>query len=85
MHSSFLPLAAAAVALASSAHPASASSTHDPLPPKHAVHRFRDKRMYDIRADNGVVNLECVGPLPLSPLGSLSRRGLSPSCSTSLT
>ncbi|GAA5899177.1 hypothetical protein JCM8208_003026 [Rhodotorula glutinis] len=58
MHSSFLPLAAAAVALASTAHPASASSAHDAPPPKHSVHRFRDKRMYDIRADNGVVNLD---------------------------
>ncbi|GAA5844769.1 hypothetical protein JCM9279_002914 [Rhodotorula babjevae] len=60
MHSSFLPLAAAAaVALAASAHPATASSSHDSPPPKHAVHRFRrDKRMYDIRADNGVVNLD---------------------------
>lgn len=71
MHSPLLPLAVTALALAAAGtQPASASPGHDS--PKASIHHFRSKRMFDIRADDGVVNIECVSPpLPEDTMGEL--------------
>lgn len=53
---SLVSLAATVAALAA----LPAAQAHGPGALQPGIHRFRQKRMFDVRGEDGVVNLECV-------------------------
>lgn len=58
---SLVSLAATVAALAA----LPAAQAHGPGALQPGIHRFRQKRMFDVRGEDGVVNLECVRIHPL--------------------